>query len=123
MDRLIFHIDVNSVFLSWEATRRVSMGEDDIRLIPSAIGGDREKRTGDILAKSIPAKKFGRLTEYHRPVIIPIAKPVGTLSKFAFTPFNFRSPCGSMTTYLTTIGTKIFLMVILKVNNRVWLSW
>ena len=59
MNRLIFHIDVNSAFLSWEATRRVSMGEDDIRLIPSAIGGDREKRTGVILAKSIPAKKFG----------------------------------------------------------------
>ena len=59
MDKLIFHIDVNSAFLSWEATRRVSMGEDDIRLIPSAIGGDREKRTGVILAKSIPAKKFG----------------------------------------------------------------
>ena len=59
MGRLIFHIDVNSAFLSWEATRRVSMGEDDIRLIPSAIGGDREKRTGVILAKSIPAKKFG----------------------------------------------------------------
>ena len=59
MDRLIFHIDVNSAFLSWEATRRVSMGQDDIRQIPSAIGGDREKRTGVILAKSIPAKKFG----------------------------------------------------------------
>lgn len=59
MDRLIFHIDVNSAFLSWEATRRVSLGDNDIRLIPSAIGGDREKRTGVILAKSIPAKKFG----------------------------------------------------------------
>ena len=59
MGRLIFHIDVNSAFLSWEATRRVSLGEDDIRLIPSAIGGDREKRTGVILAKSIPAKKYG----------------------------------------------------------------
>ena len=59
MSRLIFHIDVNSAFLSWEATRRVSIGEDDLRLIPSAIGGDREKRTGVILAKSIPAKKFG----------------------------------------------------------------
>ena len=59
MERLIFHIDVNSAFLSWEATRRVSLGEDDIRLIPSAIGGDREKRTGVILAKSIPAKKYG----------------------------------------------------------------
>ena len=56
MARLIFHIDVNSAFLSWEATRRVSLGEDDIRLIPSAIGGDREKRTGVILAKSIPMR-------------------------------------------------------------------
>ena len=59
MARLIFHIDVNSAFLSWEAARRVSLGEEDLRQIPSAIGGDRDKRTGVILAKSIPAKKFG----------------------------------------------------------------
>ena len=59
MKRVVFHIDVNSAFLSWEATRRVKQGLDDIRLIPSAIGGDREKRTGVILAKSIPAKKYG----------------------------------------------------------------
>ncbi len=59
MERIIFHIDVNSAFLSWEAARRVRNGEEDIRLIPSAIGGDRDKRTGVILAKSIPAKKFG----------------------------------------------------------------
>jgi DNA polymerase-4 len=59
LERIIFHIDVNSAFLSWEAAKRVKNGEDDIRLIPSAIGGDRDKRTGVILAKSIPAKKFG----------------------------------------------------------------
>lgn len=59
MERLIFHIDVNSAFLSWEATRRVKNGETDIRLIPSVIGGDREKRHGVVLAKSIPCKKFG----------------------------------------------------------------
>lgn len=59
MKRVIFHIDVNSAFLSWEAARRVSEGGEDIRLIPSAIGGDRDKRTGVILAKSIPAKKYG----------------------------------------------------------------
>ena len=58
MSKLIFHVDVNSAFLSWEAARRVANGEPDIRLIPSAIGGDREKRTGVILAKSIPAKKY-----------------------------------------------------------------
>ena len=59
MERLIFHIDVNSAFLSWEAARRVAKGQSDLREIPSAIGGDPEKRTGVVLAKSIPAKKFG----------------------------------------------------------------
>ena len=58
MRKLIFHIDVNSAYLSWEATRRVQNGEPDLRLIPSAIGGDRDKRTGVILAKSIPARKY-----------------------------------------------------------------
>ena len=58
MRKLIFHIDVNSAYLSWEAVRRVAKGEPDLRLIPSAIGGDPEKRTGVILAKSIPAKKY-----------------------------------------------------------------
>lgn len=58
--RLIFHIDVNSAFLSWEAAKRLKSGESvDLRQIPSAIGGDRESRRGIILAKSIPAKKFG----------------------------------------------------------------
>lgn len=57
--KLIFHVDVNSAFLSWESARRVKKGESDLRLIPAAIGGDKEKRTAVILAKSIPAKKFG----------------------------------------------------------------
>ena len=55
MAKLIFHVDVNSAFLSWEAARRVANGEPDIRMIPSVIGGDREKRTGVVLAKSIPS--------------------------------------------------------------------
>ncbi len=59
MERVVFHIDVNSAFLSWEAVKRIKCGEKDIRLIPSAIGGDREKRTGVVLAKSIPAKRYG----------------------------------------------------------------
>ena len=58
MERLIFHIDVNSAFLSWEAARRVKDGESDLRLIPSCIGGSPESRRGVVLAKSIPAKKF-----------------------------------------------------------------
>lgn len=72
MERLIFHIDCNSAYLSWEATRRVAQGEEDIRLIPSAIGGDREKRTGVILAKSIPAKKYGIKTG--EPVAMALRK-------------------------------------------------
>lgn len=72
MERLIFHVDANSAFLSWEATRRVAMGEPDIRLIPSAISGDPERRTGVILAKSIPAKKFGIKTG--EPVAMALRK-------------------------------------------------
>lgn len=58
--RVIFHIDVNSAFLSWEAVYRVRfLGEClDLRTIPSAVGGDIAKRRGIILAKSIPAKKY-----------------------------------------------------------------
>ena len=59
MQRLIFHIDVNSAFLSWEATKRVKQGLPDLREIPSCIGGDPKKRTGIVVAKSIPAKKYG----------------------------------------------------------------
>lgn len=59
VERLIFHVDVNSAYLSWEAARRVAGGEADIRLIPAVIGGDPERRSGVVLAKSIPAKKLG----------------------------------------------------------------
>ena len=61
MDNLIFHIDVNSAFLSWEAVYRLHIrGEKtDLRDIPSAVGGDIKKRHGIILAKSTPAKKYG----------------------------------------------------------------
>jgi DNA polymerase IV len=58
--RIIFHVDVNSAFLSWEAVyRKVVLGETlDLRTIPSAVGGDISKRHGIILAKSTPAKKY-----------------------------------------------------------------
>ncbi len=60
MGRVIFHVDVNSAFLSWEAVYRLHHlgGTLDLRTIPSAVGGDQEKRHGIILAKSIPAKKY-----------------------------------------------------------------
>lgn len=61
MNRIIFHIDVNNAFLSWEALYRIrELGETlDLRTIPSAIGGDRESRHGIILAKSMPARAYG----------------------------------------------------------------
>lgn len=61
MEKIIFHIDVNSAFLSWEAVYRLHiLGEKtDIRTIPSAVAGDIKKRHGIILAKSTPAKKYG----------------------------------------------------------------
>lgn len=60
MNRIIFHIDVNSAYLSWTALERLKAGDPtDLRQIPAIIGGDMEKRHGVVLAKSIPAKKYG----------------------------------------------------------------
>lgn len=61
MKNIIFHIDVNSAFLSWEAVYRLFQrgGTLDLRQIPSAVGGDVSLRHGIILAKSIPAKAYG----------------------------------------------------------------
>ena len=60
MDKVIFHIDVNSAFLSWEAVYRLYHlgGKVDLRDEVSAVGGDMAMRHGIILAKSIPAKKY-----------------------------------------------------------------
>ena len=60
-ERTIFHVDVNSAFLSWSALRRLEEdpGAVDLREIPSAVGGDIRTRHGVITAKSIPAKKYG----------------------------------------------------------------
>lgn len=64
MKPIIFHIDVNSAFLSWEATYRIKeLGDtEDLRLIPSAVGGSEESRHGIVLAKSESAKKYGVTT-------------------------------------------------------------
>lgn len=59
--RVIFHVDANSAFLSWSAAYRVKvLGEaQDLRQIPSVVAGDKASRRSIILAKSTPAKKFG----------------------------------------------------------------
>ena len=63
MSQIIFHIDVNSAFLSWTAVEQLKNGfELDIREIPAIIGGDQKARHGIVLAKSVLAKKFGIVT-------------------------------------------------------------
>ena len=64
MEKIIYHIDVNSAFLSWEASYRINiLGETlDLRTIPSVVGGDEKSRHGIVLAKSIPTKKYGITT-------------------------------------------------------------
>ena len=60
-DRIIFHVDANSAFLSWTAAYKIKvLGESvDIREIPSVVAGDKASRHSIILAKSTPAKKYG----------------------------------------------------------------
>lgn len=63
MNKIIFHIDVNSAYLSWSALEKLHNGSPvDLRTIPAIIGGDMAKRHGVVLAKSIPAKSYGIVT-------------------------------------------------------------
>lgn len=63
MERKIMHIDVNNAFLSWSALDLLNKGEKiDIRTIPAIIGGDENRRSGIVLAKSNIAKQFGIAT-------------------------------------------------------------
>ena len=72
-DHLIFHIDVNSAFLSWTALERLAQGDSvDLRTIPAIVGGDTSTRHGVVLAKSIPAKAFGITTG--EPVVNALRK-------------------------------------------------
>ena len=60
MKRVVFHIDVNSAFLSWTAIKMLKEGAgQDIRTIPSVVSGDPSDRRSIITAASIPAKKLG----------------------------------------------------------------
>ena len=64
MEPVIFHIDVNSAFLSWEAAYRIrELGStEDLRQIPCVVGGSEESRHGIVLAKSESAKAYGVVT-------------------------------------------------------------
>ena len=78
--RIIFHIDVNSAFLSWAAVKLVREGGQDLRLIPSVVSGDPSDRRSIVTAASIPAKRLGiktaepvtmALRKYPQLVIVP----------------------------------------------------
>ena len=60
MTPIIFHIDVNSAYLSWTAVEQLKNGSAvDLREIPAIIGGDQKSRHGVVLAKSPAAKRYG----------------------------------------------------------------
>lgn len=63
-ESVIYHIDVNSAFLSWEASYRLEQNPNapDIRTFPAVIGGNEEMRHGIVLAKSPSAKCYGICT-------------------------------------------------------------
>ena len=60
MEQIIFHIDVNSAYLSWTAVEQLKNGaEVDLRKIPAIIGGNQDSRHGVVFAKSPLAKRYG----------------------------------------------------------------
>lgn len=71
-DRVVFHIDVNSAFVSWSAVKILSEGGPDIRLVPSVVSGDPSDRRSIVAAKSIPCKKYGIATA--EPVSMALRK-------------------------------------------------
>lgn len=78
MDRVIFHIDVNSAFLSWTAVHLLNLGESlDIRTVPSVVAGDPSDRRSIVTAKSIPAKKYNINTA--EPVSMAMRKCPGLI--------------------------------------------
>ena len=84
--RLIFHIDVNSAFLSWESVHRLERDPAalDLRTIPSAVGGDQASRHGIVLAKSTPAKKYGITTGE------PLAQALKKCPELMIVPSHFH---------------------------------
>lgn len=60
INRFVFHVDVNSAFLSWEAVKELKNGATlDLRTVPAVIGGDAKTRHGIVCAKSMPCKEYG----------------------------------------------------------------
>ena len=86
-ERTIFHVDVNSAFLSWSALKKLrdEPGSVDLRTIPSAVGGDVKTRHGIITAKSIPAKRYGIQTAE------PVVKALQKCPQLVLVPPDFQT--------------------------------
>lgn len=85
MSRVIFHIDVNSAYLSWSAVEKLKNGSDvDLRKIPAIIGGDEASRHGIVLAKSESAKRYGVTTGE------PVASALRKCSALVMAPPDHR---------------------------------
>ena len=85
--RIIFHVDVNSAFLSWSALKRLEEDPNavDLRTIPSGVGGDVKTRHGIITAKSIPAEKYGVQTGE------PVVKALQKCPQLVLVPPDFET--------------------------------
>lgn len=105
MSSVIFHIDVNSAYLSWTATEKLKNGAaQDLREIPSIIGGDQKSRHGVVLAKSVPAKKYGIRTGE------PVANAFRKCPNLVMEPPDhkmYRQKSAMLMEYLRSITTKI----------------
>lgn len=105
MQDIIFHIDVNSAFLSWSAVKMLEDGYDtDIREIPAIIGGDKESRHGIVLAKSISAKSYGIVTG---EPIVNAQKKCPNLSVFPSNHALYKEKSKAMIDYLKTLTSDI----------------
>ena len=105
MSSVIFHIDVNSAYLSWTAAEKLKNGAaQDLREIPSIIGGDKKSRHGVVLAKSVPAKKYGIRTGE------PVANAFRKCPNLVMEPPDhkmYRQKSAMLMEYLRSFTTKI----------------
>lgn len=105
MTSIIFHIDVNSAFLSWTAVEQLKNGAaTDLRQIPAIIGGDQKSRHGVVLAKSLPAKGYGIRTGE------PVANAFRKCPNLNMEPPNYkmyREKSAQLMEYLRTYTTAI----------------
>lgn len=115
MEKTIFHIDVNSAYLSWSAADRVYNQNQslDLREVCSIVGGDQESRHGIVLAKSMPAKR------YHIQTGEPIVSAVRKCPELIVVPPDYGLYVQASTAFINLL--KRFCPVIEQYSiDEVW---